>query len=454
VQLPPEDAAGLEKTKSADNTFTEKSPYTVTYSYTYASDGISTGPQTFQLPILYTVWPAGKPLPDDLEYVVDYNVFLPPYAKQANSTELLQALENEALAAAFGVQAQTLPPVPVTKATSFAGYISGNIRTYDNSLGGYAPMANLKVTSRCGSYTLGTGSTNSTGNFNIASYVQPSPASSLTVLSVTYQDLAGKWYITPSSTTTPFVTTVTNISSSLVWAGNYNLGQLTLTNTYQENTAHRAANYFYNVQTDFTRSSISGGIHIITHNTPGKGLITRISVNGQMVVNSITIYKGSFDGSVIGSTLWGLGHFALFKQMGNTYNSVPSLLRESFAAYSAWYLGEKYYLSQGATPPTGYCWGITGDYQWQHWGKDYSYGSSPIYIDLTDTYNQKTMPTHPYPNDEIQGVPASAIWYIASTSATWAQCRSKLQSYVGTYYTSAQFNNWIADFDYWFANHI
>jgi hypothetical protein len=77
---------------------------------------------------------------------------------------------------------------------------------------------------------------------------------------------------------------------------------------------------------------------------------------------------------------------------------------------------------------------------------------SPLFVDLTDTYNQKTASYVPYPNDEIQGVPASVIWNIISTSTTWAQCRSKLQSYVGTYYTTTQFNNWIADFDYWFAN--
>lgn len=30
---------------------------------------------TYQLPILYTVWPVDKPLPEDLEYVVDHEIF-------------------------------------------------------------------------------------------------------------------------------------------------------------------------------------------------------------------------------------------------------------------------------------------------------------------------------------------------------------------------------------------
>ncbi len=58
VQLSPEEGekAAQAKTRSAAaNTFAEKSPYTVTYDYTDATDGGPTGPVTYQLPILYTV---------------------------------------------------------------------------------------------------------------------------------------------------------------------------------------------------------------------------------------------------------------------------------------------------------------------------------------------------------------------------------------------------------------
>ncbi len=68
----------LSKTKSvAANSVIEKSPYTVTCEDYYTTDGGPTGPVTYQLPILYTVWPITKPIPDDLEYVVDYEIFLP-----------------------------------------------------------------------------------------------------------------------------------------------------------------------------------------------------------------------------------------------------------------------------------------------------------------------------------------------------------------------------------------
>ncbi|MDR2894156.1 MAG: hypothetical protein LBU97_01685, partial [Alistipes sp.] len=110
VGVPQHETEKLALKKSAANIFTEKSPYTVTYDYSDVTDGDSTGPRTYQLPILYTVWPASKPLPTDLDYVVDYEVFLPPTGDVKTragasqlSAETMHALRREAVASALGI---------------------------------------------------------------------------------------------------------------------------------------------------------------------------------------------------------------------------------------------------------------------------------------------------------------------------------------------------------------
>jgi hypothetical protein len=89
---------------------------------------------TYQLPVLYTVWPVDKPLPDDLEYEMDYEVFLPRSTANTTSAGVLAALESEALTLASGVQRVV---------QYYAWPIEGTITTYDNTLGYNVPMVNL-----------------------------------------------------------------------------------------------------------------------------------------------------------------------------------------------------------------------------------------------------------------------------------------------------------------------
>ncbi len=46
-------------------------------------------------------------------------------------------------------------------------------------------------------------------------------------------------------------------------------------------------------------------------------------------------------------------------------------------------------------------------------------------------------------------MPANVILNIITNSTSWAQCRQKLQNYVGIYYTLTEFNDWIVAFDEW-----
>lgn len=157
VRLTHEEAEKVARTKSAANTFAEKSPYTVTYNYANVTDGGPTGPVTYQLPVLYAVWPVDKPLPTDLEYVVDYEVFLPPQEDAKTragalvsqlSEEAMPILLGEAYALARGGSAQT--NASSAFGNSFIAW--GEINTFDNVLGRKVPVDNLKITYDDGSY--------------------------------------------------------------------------------------------------------------------------------------------------------------------------------------------------------------------------------------------------------------------------------------------------------------
>ncbi|MDR2890638.1 MAG: hypothetical protein LBV18_03415 [Alistipes sp.] len=41
---------------------------------------------------------------------------------------------------------------------------------------------------------------------------------------------------------------------------------------------------------------------------------------------------------------------------------------------------------------------------------------------------------------------------LAAGCANWSQVKTKLQQHVGTYYTQAELNTFVAPYDYWFAN--
>ena len=104
--LTEDEIAAVPRTRSEVASPFEKSPYTVRYD-AVSLEGIR-DTTTHQLPILYTVWPVEKPLPDDLEYKVDYEVFLPQNTPLTRSTTEMYFLEDEAIALALGWK--TIPP--------------------------------------------------------------------------------------------------------------------------------------------------------------------------------------------------------------------------------------------------------------------------------------------------------------------------------------------------------
>ncbi len=425
-------------TSSAANTFAEKSPYKVTYVNTHATDGGPTGPVTYQLPILYTVWPVDKPLPTDLEYVIDYEVFLPDAAAQMKGAEALSILEVEAVSAALGVV-----PIRVMPTTRAPAAVSATLKIRDDILGKNVPLVNLVIQGRSGSNIKET-TTDSNGTFSISmSNVGIVSHAAMSLIPV-YKSGSGLWMITTDTNIAipyqgPNINAVPDIS--ILSGKEFILPK----GTYQENVIHRAVNYFYNVQNVFPKHYTSGGTKIIAHSGPSTA--NEGFASGSFGYPSYDIHIYNWEEShanVIGTTLHELGHLQHCRNSTNHYLTVPETFLEAFAAYSGWYLGQNYYASKGAS--LNLLGSDVVNQARQHWTKGSLSFGSPLFVDLSDSYDQSTL-FHNSPKDQIQGVLPSDIWSILTTSTTWPQCRQKIVNLVGT---APYFSMWIEDFDDWF----
>ncbi len=465
VQLTQEEIEKLSrsKTRSAADIFPEKSPYTVTYDNYESTDGGPTG--TFQLPILYAVWPVTKPLPEDMEYVMDYEVFLPSAAKTHDMTPM-RVLENEAISSALGITARTLPQTDATRASAVPMLeLTGYLQVYDDILKRDIPLGNVDVLYRLGSNWM-TAYASAGGSFTIQTDIPASESTYMewfnTNLTISYRDVSGRYRITSESSTVVYQISVN--ANFPVGRNNTLYGPLRITlpaGNRQANEIHRAADYYYNKQTDFSRPVPSGGLRIIADSHSNMSPDGTSYTNGMFSVPSsgnpwITIWNnGKRDGEVIGTSLHEIGHYFHFSLNNNRYRNTHNFLRESFAEYVGWYEGEAYYLSKGWIKPYS-SYDITTCAAQSWWKTDAGNLSwySPLFVDLTDDYNQRLWGTY-YPNDELINLHPGAIWHIIENSTSWTQCRQLISQYASpqfTNYTLAQFEEYIKDFDYWFTH--
>lgn len=65
------------------------------------------------------------------------------------------------------------------------------------------------------------------------------------------------------------------------------------------------------------------------------------------------------------------------------------------------------------------------------------------FVDLIDDYNQGASPTSSYNYDTIKNFPHSIIRTMAATCTDKSAIKSKLQEYVGVYYTSSELTKFL-----------
>lgn len=437
-------------TRASDaNTFDEVSHHSVTDDYTSAEGETQTVTQV--MPVLYVVWPCNKPLPQQMDYVVDYPVLIPPHNTSTTrsatglSTVALQAVETEAISLALGIPAS--PQVMTMTVDDRIRMINGTVLYYDTSLKANVPQANLKQRVQLGSNIWETYS-NATGYFMMEGQI-PNEATYYHVFQ------HPKWKITTASSTSPHVV---NWGSVGTWWPYFGSWAITMhpTSSLPIYLINPAVNYFYNGSHSISTWSYTSGIRIKAMAESPE------NVNGYFYGPAsgnpayIEIFNKNRDVTsfLAGTVLHELGHFVHYCERGSSakFHEVHQLIKESFASYVGWHVGENYYTSLGYIKPSS--GSMLTNQDRQHWNPDLYTDESkfytPLFVDLIDTYNQgTTKPDRLY--ETVSKVPHSIIRSIAAECTSWSSMKAKLQQYVGVYYAPYEFYQYYFQYDYWFA---
>ncbi|MDR2936399.1 MAG: hypothetical protein LBU80_03550 [Rikenellaceae bacterium] len=442
VGLTEQEAQELETARTSERpVFTEVSPYVVTDDDVVRTvEGPVEESVSYVMPVLYAVWPVDKPLPGDMDYKIDYEVFLPVGEVQARGAmwneNTLRSLENEAIRLALGHSAAPAPPM-----TRAEVVLSGQFGVWDPLRMIRVPVPRIKVKFQLGSNITETDA-DEDGYFSITAGSIPADAS----WNIVFQ--SPKWKITRESSTTPKNFFQGDVFQTAFWSG---------TNTHIRPTVQsvdatiiNSLNHFYYTNHNLTRWEVPGGIRIIADND------TNYSYNGLFSYGSgnschITIYRNNIVNRNIlaGTVFHELGHFVHFKERGG-YSGMKiadRFLQESFASYVGWYLTEDYYAKLGYVKIRGE--DISGQAR-QSWQKTTTgdWGCySPLFVDLVDDFNQASNYGNPtYNHDEIKGLHYSVIMKIARESSNWTSCKGILREAL----TGSDLNTFLEPYDYWF----
>lgn len=424
--------------------FTDTSPHVVTYDEVQQT--IDEGAEervSHTMPILYAVWPVGKPLPEDKDYEMDYEVFLPFGEAQSRGTATLSGtdlrlLEDEAIRLALGDSAS-----PATAATrSDEVVLSGEFETWEVLRELWIPIPRIKVKFHLGSNIVETDA-DENGYFSITAGSIPADAS----WDIVFQ--SPQWKITRENSTIPKNFFQGDVYQNTFWSDTTT--HIRTTVQAVDATIINTLNYFYYVNHNITKWEIPGGIRIIAHNE------TNPNYNGLFTYTSsgscyITVYRNNTidRNRLMGTVFHEMGHFVHFKERGDftRMKNVDRFLQESFASYVGWSLTEKFYEDLGYTPSRD----ISGQGR-QSWRQTMTGASgwySPLFVDLDDDFNQAVQYASTYNQDKIKGSYSATIMRIARESTDWASCKSLLRE--DRSLAGEDLDTFLAPYDYWFSH--
>ena len=441
----------------------EKSPYVMTINGVHPEDVDFEINVMMEMPILYVVWPIEKPLPNNIDYYIDYEVFLPQATPTTKADfgltpETQTALEDEALYLALGKRIIKNHSVPQTKQlreeddSSNFKVMTGYVTCYDDQYNETVPVEGITMR-----YELGTliidAHTTTDGYYNITI---DSPYHPYMNFSFTFKSY--DFFITYNNSPNIFKDsygTVPNVFGD----GLYSQRDFSLSETHPILPVFRGARHFFagnhgiNIPEAINRPI---KINIIPTYSVGDNIGEFYPIDNNPYINIYNYYSISSTSLIIGTTIHELGHYFNFILKGeenDEYQLLPRIVRESFANYIGWYIGGKYYNYLGhyfsdEYNPTGldcqswtlYTEGTNGRY-------------SPLFIDLYDSYNQYPSKSYYAPYDVISGTPASAIIQAITQANSWTSLRNILDSYINLYYSQTDFTNFIYSFDYWYTHY-
>lgn len=428
--------------RSSERTFQEKSPYSITLENYITDEGGPDEPITLNMPILYVVWPYDKPLPEDMDYRIDYEICLPNYHTTVNNVlndTSIKIIENEAIKLALGDNENS-----TVRGVNWYFYLI----QYDNYWQAWdTPLAQLPVRIQLGS-NIWDWASDPNGLVDLDATLNiPSNAS------VTLRYESPIWELWAG--TYMFVPTKSLGSIQDCHARTHNC----IDDDYQLNTIHRALTFYFFGLHDIYPKYIAEGFVVRSNyqrNEQAMGLFHYSSDNYCYVEIFNNGYTHNY---VVGTVFHELGHAQHYFARGNRFNNFKNtheLLKESYASWAGWHIGNNYYISLmggGIVKSPEY---LSPTYIYldhvqqsrQDWDPNSDDVYTPLFIDLQDDYNQSRL------NDEIKNVPYRNLFHeIIEQCTDWNSCRSILNRYKDQYYSSNIFEDYIQAYDNWFNNH-
>ena len=425
--------------------------YTVTYESVL--EGGSSVVENYRIPVLYSIWPIEKPLPEGIEYEIDHNVFIPDYDKggyDESDKVLLKSIEREAIYLALGFYPTDLSD---SNRSNDVITLMGYVYHYDSLCDSLIGQHNLKIRFQLGSNIWNT-------------YVQPNGAFSITdaiSTAASYRHVFQhpKWKLTNDNSTSPLQINWGDVSDW--WSSINDTPIMSPSSSDVRYSVLPAVNYYYYGTHSIRTWYYDEGIRIIIPGVVGSNASEFYFTDSPTYIK---VYENNHNsiGLLFGDVTHELGHFTMYCECGGyndymtNYYAIDKLLRESYACYVGWYLTKTRYATLGYTesPPNDF----TGEAM-QHWSRtkyDVStYGIyiyySPMFVDLVDTYNQST-PGYYYNYDDysITTNVHLRIREMAAQCKTWEDIKDYLEDYVGISLTQSQFNNFCFPYNYWYEH--
>lgn len=360
---------------------------------------------------IYVLWPADRSIPIDLDYEFLFDAYLQQGRRDSGNVG-------------------PLVPNP---------YLSGYLKSYDNRLGQYTPLKNVRLEYR--------------GELNATR--------------IAYTDTSGYFYLPDGNSDYPLIVKLQNDKFTVRDSTTSNVKSFALrldihfspfTDEYDFELpsnffldTYKAAEYYFYGNNDllncvprYDTLGVSIDIHAIDEIGDYLGGFNRLSTP---YINIWNAYKDNYTGAcsrIFGTVTHELGHATHYAlDQGASISETETIVKESFASFFGWYNVFRYYSSLiGSNHYLVHSICTQGR---QMWTPSSSSNYSPIFVDLFDDYNQHTHNSN-YNNDPISYVPVSFIRYCALGPTTFQAVYNNLLSGVGTYYSSDEFNTFIAPY--------
>lgn len=364
-------------------------------------------PRTIQLPIMYALWPINESLPDSIEYEVCFKTIIP---EKESSFDRAQANRRYDL----------------------------ELVSCDSLLNGEVPLDNVKVMLTY-DYDIYTEYyyTDSTGYVSMCPSFIDFPSAQYQSLSVIVVLETDNWRIAQDSYSGPIHHYLGTTGG--IWFFPFpSTFTRYLTSNTTEYEIHRAVDFYFNASHCLSQGISTYGSKITIHamNNANGSIMGQTSCDPEdNYAISIDVFNG-FDSqsACIASVLHELGHVRMLKH--KTYYpfvSCSSALKESYASFIGWYLGNDYYSSKGFVfPYAGYEISYQGRQGWAPGHGVYT----PFFVDLIDDYNQPAI------NDPISGFSPVVLDSLGLNHASISDC----VTYLTTNFPSDSLSNYITNY--------